>query len=307
MITDQILIKSRMRLKNFDCARGIAALIVLLYHIPLVFEIGNIESFVYTVISFPGKFGEQSVYFFMGISGYVLVLALNKFGHISFFTWSSWRLIRLLPMYYFCYFAAYLLIEDTNIRLVDLTHLYIFSNNYIDSGINPPLWSLTVEVLISLLLYPFLLSKTNPRLLLMVAISLFLSSYLSGLWGIKAILRSMSLFLVGVAAVSINFRLSKKLKTTTIFLVISWSILILVDKRILNDLLIPIILALLILLKSSESILLVNRITIFLGKYSFSLYATHWITLNVIDFYVTNVHWVLIYLLSCFFLFLLRC
>jgi len=301
MIIDQILIKSIMRLKTFDCARGIAALIVLLYHIPLVFEMDNVESFAYTVISFPGKFGEQSVYFFMGISGYVLVLALNKFGHINFFTWSIWRIIRLLPIYYFCYFAAYLFIEDANIRLIDLTHLYIFSNNYIYSGVNPPLWSLSVEVLISLLLYPLLLPKTNPKLLLVVAISLFLSSYLSGVWGIKAILRSMSLFLVGVAAVSLNFRLSKKLKITTVFLVIFWSILILVDERILNGLLIPIILAILILLKSNESMLLVNRITIFLGKYSFSLYATHWITLNLINFYVTNIHWVLIYLLSCFF------
>ena len=290
-----------MRNKNYDCARGIAAIIVLLYHIPLVFNEVKIENFVYTFISFPAKFGEQSVYFFMGLSGYVLALASNKFDRINFFSWSSWRIIRLLPMYYFCYFLGYLLIENANIRVVDLTHLYLFSNNDIYSGINPPLWSLSVEIFISIALYPLLSPKINPKLLLVIALILFLFSYSTSLWGYIAILRSMATFLVGVAVVSINIRLSKNQKIAAIIFIITWSILILIDKRILNSLLIPIILIILVLLKNAKSKILVNKTTIFLGKYSFSLYATHWVTLELINFYIENLHWVLIYLLSCFF------
>jgi peptidoglycan/LPS O-acetylase OafA/YrhL len=288
-----------MRYRNYDCARGVAAIIVLLYHIPLVFNDVTIENFAYTLISFPTKFGEQSVYFFMGLSGYVLALASNKFMRVNFFSWAGWRMIRLLPMYYSCYFLGYLLIENANIRWVDLTHLYLFSNNNIYSGINPPLWSLSVEIFISIVLYP-LLTKINPKLVLSIALILFLFSYSSSLWGLIAILRSMAAFLVGVAVVSINFSLSKNQKITAAIFIIAWSILILVDKRILNSLLIPIIFVILILLKNAKSIILVNKITIFLGKYSFSLYATHWVTLELIDSYIKNLHWVLIYSVSCF-------
>lgn len=289
-----------MRYRNYDCARGIAAIIVLLYHIPLVFKDIEIENFAYNFISFPSKFGGQSVYFFMGLSGYVLALASNKFISVNFFTWSSWRIIRLLPMYYSCYFLGYLLIENANIRVVDLTHLYLFSNSDIYSGINPPLWSLSVEIFISIALYPLFSPKINPKLLLVIALILFLISYSSSLWGFIAILRSMAIFLVGVAVVSVNIKFSKNQKIAAIFFIITWSILILIDKRILDSLLIPIIFTILILLKTAKSKILVNKITLFLGKYSFSLYATHWVTLELISFYVENLHWVLIYLLSCF-------
>ena len=110
----------------------------------------------------------------------------------------------------------------------------------------------------------------------------------------------MAAFLVGVAVVSINRRLSKNEKIAAIIFIITWSVLILIDKRILNSLLIPIIFIILILLKTTKSRLLVNKTTTFLGKYSFSLYATHWITLKLISFHIENLHWTLIYLLSCF-------
>ena len=289
-----------MRYRNYDCARGIAAIIVLWYHIPLVFNDVKIPNLAYTIISFPARFGEQSVYFFMGLSGYVLALAFKKYIRVNFFTWSSWRIIRLLPMYYFGYFLGWLLIENANIRVVDLAHLYLFSNSDIYSGINPPLWSLSVEILISIALYPLLSPKINPKLLLAVALILFLFSYSSSLWGVIAILRSMAIFLVGVAVVSINIKLNKNQKIAAIIFIFTWSILILIDKRILNSLLIPIMLLILILLKSAKSKILVNNASIFLGKYSFSLYATHWVTLNLISFYIENLHWTLIYLLSFF-------
>jgi hypothetical protein len=83
--------------------------------------------------------------------------------------------------------------------------------------------------------------KLNPKLLLVIASILFLFSYSSDLWGFIVILRSMAAFLVGVAVVSINRRLSKNEKIAAIIFIITWSVLILIDKRILNSLLIPII------------------------------------------------------------------
>ena len=149
------MLKPATRIKSFDCARGVAALIVLLYHIPLIIGVKQSENYVLTIIFFPAKFGEQAVYFFMALSGFVLASAYNKFGKLNLLTWSTWRLIRLLPMFYSTLILGFLLIPNSSIRFADLLHLYLFSNNTIYTGINPPLWSLSVEVLLSILLYPY--------------------------------------------------------------------------------------------------------------------------------------------------------
>lgn len=295
------IIEFIMRNKSFDCARGIAAFIVVMYHIPLIINVNNPKNYVYNLITYPFKFGEQAVYFFMGLSGYVLALAYNKFTPtVNFLTWSGWRFIRLLPIYYFSLCVGYFLVSDANIRIIDWNHLYIFSNNSIYTGINPPLWSLSVEILISILLYLVFQSKfaTDSKSLIVFSFILFIFSYLIDVWGVIAILRSVALFMIGISVASLNIVLNKIQKIVSFFIIIIWSALILYDKRILNSLLIPAILIILILLKDTNNRLLVNRFNLFLGNYSFSLYATHWISITIIQSHVKNFNWVFIYI-SC--------
>ena len=273
-----------MRIQNLDAGRGIAAFIVLVYHIPMATGISFPSSIIPKIIFFPANFGEQSVYFFMMLSGYVLANAYQRIQNFhNKYTWLVWRCYRLLPVYYSALLIG-LVFSNKKIRFSDLTHFYIFRNSTVYSGVNPPLWSLTVEIIISILALPLIrnLNKIQNRGLWAFSITLYAISYLIPAWGIKGLIRSLSMFVVGLIIFK-NGGFRKKInKYLKIMAVLGVFILSIYTPKLLNLILIfPLALIMDLLLNHNHK-LIQNPITKFLGKYSFSLYATHWIVLSSI-------------------------
>lgn len=280
-----------IRLRALDCSRGIAALIVLLYHIPIVYQIQPTPGWYFQLLLFPTKFGEQAVYFFMMLSGYVLMLAFESNANLQTFgKWIAWRLTRLLPVYYLALLVALVLNNNDKLSIQYVNHSYLFHNNTIYNGANPPLWSLTVEIIISIALLPLFGLKNGKALVVYVLTStlLFACSYLFESWGIKAILRSGSLFLLG--SLIYKFRNSfPTIPKLLVYIVFSlWMLLFIFNKPLLNITMAINFSLLLIYLLQTPGFLINNKVTLFLGKYSFSLYATHWVFLNYLSTHSTS-------------------
>lgn len=273
-----------MRIKGLESGRGLAALIVLLYHIPMVFDFEFPQNELVQILIFPTKFGEQAVYFFMLLSGFVLSFAfLNTSSIQKFSTWATWRILRLFPVYLSSLFIAGFLLEP-NVRISDLTNAYLFSNLTVYTGVNPPLWSLSVEIIISILLFPLVKSsnKSNTKLIIIVVL-LYLLSYFADAWGIKGLLRSASFFVLGILIFNKRQKFPDIKNWKKLSLILLSFLLYFINIKYLNlILLLPLSVALIYFLEN-PSRLLVNRFSLFLGKYSFSLYATHWIALNLIN------------------------
>ena len=274
-----------MRIQSLEAGRGVAAFIVLLYHIPMASGVSIPNSALIQFVFFPANFGEQSVYFFMMLSGYVLAnayMANTNFKKNK--TWVVWRCLRLFPIYYSALLLGFFF-STKNIRISDLTHFYIFKNNTIYSGINPPLWSLTVEIMISILALPLIknLNRIQSKNLWALSSILYLLSYLIPIWGIRGLIRSLSMFVVGLIIFktkgfgnNINYYFK-------IIMIVCPFILSIFIPKILNLVLIVPLALIIDLLLNNNYIFVRHPITKFFGKYSFSLYATHWIVLTYIN------------------------
>ena len=96
-----------MKINSLESLRGVAALSVVLYHLPAI-------SFYHFS---KGLFG---VYFFFSLSGFVI--AFNYFGKIknfkSFLNFLKKRFLRLYPLHIFVLFLV-LMIQISKLYLVD--------------------------------------------------------------------------------------------------------------------------------------------------------------------------------------------
>ena len=195
------------RINALDSSRGLASLIVVVYHIPIVFGGSVLPSSSNLTLQMaldffwlPSRLGEQAVYFFMCLSGFVLTEFAFK-SSSSFTKWARWRFLRLEPIYYASLFFALILIPSAKpggIRFADLVQTYILSDDKIYSGLVPPLWSLTVEFIISILLFKLIASKRSfsKKALVFLAVG-YLCFYLVPGWGLRALIRSAILFILG--------------------------------------------------------------------------------------------------------------
>ena len=71
------------RLKQLDSARGLAALVVVVYHAVFTIDIWMWQANLYVhffekLILLPSKFGESAVYLFMCISGYAFAMMVQR-------------------------------------------------------------------------------------------------------------------------------------------------------------------------------------------------------------------------------------
>lgn len=254
----------------------------------MVFETITINSTLLKIILFPARFGEQAVYFFMMLSGFVLTNAYCTVGKlVKFKNWLVWRVCRLLPVYYVSLFTA-ILLTPKNLRWSDISHIYIVRNDYVYSGPNPPLWSLTVEIILSILLFPLIKNCGNIRVSILAtfSIGLYMLSYAISSWGLKGLVRSAAIFILGIILYHNNFKIFDfRMNTKKIFICLSF-LTILITPKLLNFILILPLLLLMDQFINNPLKLFVNRLTIKLGQYSFSLYATHWIVLTTISSYI---------------------
>ena len=118
------------KINNLESLRGIAALIVALYHLPAL-SFYHIES------------GWLGVYFFFSLSGFVI--ALNYFEKIkdwnSLINFKKKRLLRLYPVYIFVLLLV-LLIQTGKFFLVDLLEI-----SYEQKAFQPSEWFTKLDFL----------------------------------------------------------------------------------------------------------------------------------------------------------------
>lgn len=142
------------RLLELDALRGLAATIVVLFH--LFFNSGY--SFF--------NFGVTGVDLFFLISGFVIFLTLSKINNWQSFVIS--RFARLYPSYWACVsITAILVFFTSNITLPNLTKQYLanmtmFQHYAKIPHLDFPYWTLTVEMqFYGFMLLLFLLKKLN--------------------------------------------------------------------------------------------------------------------------------------------------
>ena len=278
------------RVKALDHGRGIAALIVVVYHATITTNMGDWPSNsslkkISEFLLFPSKFGEASVFFFMALSGFVLSRVVQKSAKTNIAHWLTWRAIRLVPLYLVSLIAAFTLltpdITKLNSLALYLTPYFLFSNETVYSGPNPVLWSLMIEIILSsvfLLLYKLKIHQWKYSFFIYTLC--YLLTYLVPTWGGRAFVRCLIFFLIGISLAQLQkekrfWKNSLKFLVPLCILVAgispSWGRQFITFSQIL---VIPPLVQYLANINNPQP--RGGRILDHLGKISFTLYAFHW-------------------------------
>lgn len=260
-------------------------MIVFLGH--LVFNVNNEESknSILDYLLAPLHTGRYAVLFFFALSGFVL--AKQNFRGIQIRIWILSRWVRLMPVFYVTYFTGLALlivgkgfVPNSKNTLIEMTGLGSLTLIGVPAP-NPPLWSLSVELLLSFLL-PFLVRiQRNSILASILAIS-FLAQHT--VIGGFSIVSAFPYFIAGVIASKISGN-KKEEKAVYNYLVLGFLIsfcllsplLISGPSTILGNLLS--ILAISFLIICGSRVLIPNglsSISRIVSLRSYSLYAVHW-------------------------------
>jgi peptidoglycan/LPS O-acetylase OafA/YrhL len=290
----------RSRLDFITLLRGLAALSVTSGHLFSLPATPNVHpNPLISLVLYPTKFGQFSVYLFLTLSGYSLLRSeryrnakLQKYTTVG--TYFKRRLWRITPVYYFsiifgilvtCFLRTRILIPNSTITVLGVfTHFgYISSlNSNWRFQANPALWTVAAEMQCYLTL-PLIYRCRNFRSTIRVSLLIFIF--------IKIFVKVTNLrlfdliffFLLGViiAEFSLEYKINKKFLKIflfiTLFLVFSKKILI--YGRLIEMLLWSIFFMSLFLLLENFQFRdgrVSTKILKVLGSYSYSLYACHY-------------------------------
>ena len=267
---------------GLELGRFIAALIVTLGHLFFVeSKVTNWSNDQIILGIF--KHGEESVSFFFMLSGFVLA-PHSKFVLKSPLVWLQSRLVRLMPIYYLTYlvplFGYIVLTKQSPNGLIGviLSILGVQSLNkahYIDLP-NPPLWSLSVELMLSIT-FIILFRLKSIKLLIVAFIAYVTNKYLLN----GPFIDGMCYFCIGLSLN--NHKLIKKFNKLLIrFITLIMVIILLpgfsnhylnfVDQKFQK----MIALSLILLVLNSWNIYgNIARICNLLGERTYALYACH--------------------------------
>ena len=281
------------RLKSLDSARGIAATLVLVYHIKLVLSndgLTNDGIWNLPLLRIFFELGEVSVFFFMLLSGYVLAQVIH-YSNSTKIRLLCWRIFRLSSIYYLSLIIAFALSNFSQemqyqIRGSDLIHTYLLSNYTVFSGVNPPLWSLSVEILFSILFFSlpksyFLTKKLRQGIL---AVMCLIFCYVPEQWGLISLFRCFAFFLLGVIIFNSREYVERiKLNGRVLISILAAQLFLLDFSRSWGYFFLPLTLPLLMIyLISTKNRFLNSDFAANLGSLSFSLYVIHWPVLSVL-------------------------
>lgn len=150
-----------MKIQQLTFTRFIAALAIVIYH----YGMGS-YLFNNTYISFIFQQANIGVSYFFMLSGFVMIIAYGNLENINFFQYIKNRLARIYPLYV----LAVILIAGAslfkNVSFVDIIlHLSMMQTWIPEKAtiINPPGWSLSVE-LFFYLIFPLLANKFYSKL-----------------------------------------------------------------------------------------------------------------------------------------------
>ena len=271
------------RNSGLDLSRFLAALIVFIGHFVWFDQhfSGWRENHLLGVF----RSGNQSVLYFFTLSGFVLSITTKNID----LRWLIARVFRLMPVYLICFILPLVLVKimapeeyagysQTGILLGLFASQSLFAQFYL-AGANSPLWSLSVEIWLSIGLLA--LHRVNKNYLLF---SILIICEISNQFFFQPTLNGLSFFLIGIIFARIN-KLSFKsslhsrfFKTTILVITIGYWFLIpilgvSVQPKRLADLIC--VSATLLLFESLPLTNNLNNIGNHLGARSYSLYAVH--------------------------------
>lgn len=275
--------KQANRSPSLDLSRFIAALIVFIGHFVWFDERFNSWQ-SHPMLEF-FRSGNQSVLYFFALSGFVLSISSSRIN----LRWVGARLVRLMPVYLICFLFPLVLVKimapeefanysQTGLLLGLFASQSLFAQFYL-SGANSPLWSLSVEIWLSIGMLA--LHRVNKQYLLIL---IFIICEVLNQVLFQPIINGLTFFLIGIALARINKQsINSTLNTrfvNSISLAITFCYWLLfpvlgisVESRRLIDLIG--VTATLLFFESLRLSSRLNKISNYLGARSYSLYAVH--------------------------------
>jgi len=258
-----------MRLKHLDILRGVAAVMVALFHLEKSTLIPQTTNYF--------EYGYTGVQIFFVISGFILPYSLYK-SHYQikhFGTFLIKRIVRIHPAYIAAILCGVILTIITGRELSSVGGLFsqvLFVNSLFDQPFSSAVfWTLAIEfqfyILISLL-YPLLLSNSR-SFLIVVLLSAVSVSVQSG----AHIFKWMPFF--GAGILIFNFRCTKMPGTAFCAATIALITFICLNSEVAQCTAATFAI-LFILFAQFEKATILHQLFLFLGSVSYSLYLTHW-------------------------------
>lgn len=273
------------RIQELDSLRGVAALLVVLYHFTTRYDLlyGHIN---YNYPSFYiGKFGVQ---LFFLLSGFVIYKSISNATSTKAFYIN--RVKRLFPTYMICVLITSTIINiyglpgrEVNLieTLINFTMLqgFIPSINHVD-GVY---WTLIIElkfyILMGLIIYFRLIDKIEFICLLWLIIGFIIKilNLFSSLYFINSllILDYCNLFIIGIMLYKIYEKKDYKSLIMNSSIIVMSLFYELHNNNLQNMFIVFVCMLIFILIISKKLIFLCNKPLLFLGKISYTLYLVH--------------------------------
>lgn len=297
----------KLRIRNLDTFRAIAAIVVMIGHIEL-FRMQQFGSEIF----FKMPNGHTAVMMFFVISGFLITFLLTKekekYGTISLKDFYLRRILRIWPVYYLVLFVSFFFYEQMpSINTITFNVAMIPQIGRLFDGrwaTSPQIWSIGVENLFYIFFPLILLCVPNKRLLaflLVMTVGLAILPHAIDFVNVRTIQSDSlsilshrfffqnkfdSLFIgciIGFAFAE-NHKILKFLYNKWLFFVCAIIAVAMWGARIetkhLNDELMSLLFAIVILnvcTNTQLNITFENRITRFLGRISYGIYMYHWI------------------------------
>lgn len=273
----------KCRFSELDAMRGIAAVMVVLYH----YSTWHIQSKGYssTVPLFAFEAGRYGVHLFFMISGFVIFLTLNRVQHVMDFVIS--RFARLYPAYwvavpliFIC--SSYFSLPGREVSIYSFLFNFTMLQGWFDiRHVDGVFWTLSVElvfyVIMASLYYFKKLSNINLFSLVFLPVAL-LSYYLEGEQVITInkyvklfmLLEYGSLFIMGIMFYKI---LNEKGYAPYFIVFIAYFVDVFIHQE--SAILISIYFVIFFLFVMGALSILRAKVLVFLGAISYSLYLVH--------------------------------
>lgn len=280
------------RLLELDALRGITVLLVVIFH--LTMNDGQIRHWT--------KFGVTGVDLFFVISGFVILLTLERINHWQDFVIS--RFSRLYPTYWFCVTFTTVLVILKHIVLKEplgglptqyLANMTMFQSYFRMANIDGPYWTMTIEMLFYLFMFAiFLLKKLDKiefigsiTLIPVIAYHLLLNTKYQPLHqtigNLIPLINHFPLFLSGIIFYRIVSRKATFIRYLIIVFCFNLQYVLFFDGGSSNlfishtdyGFMLAFYLTIFILYANDNLNFIVNDFTLFFGKISYGLYLIH--------------------------------
>jgi peptidoglycan/LPS O-acetylase OafA/YrhL len=280
------------RLLELDALRGIAAMSVVFFHLGIKYQSESHEFF---------NFGVTGVDLFFIISGFVILMTLERTKSWKDFIIS--RVSRLYPAYWVCVSLTALLILIRGKLIPEFIHdnllrEYLFNLTMFQrwvgvKDLEGPYWTLIVELIFYAVMLAIFMLRQLKHIELIGAAALIPSvaiqiigkynpNMLSFEDTIYQLFRFYPLFLAGIIFYKMKVDRITLSRYVTIFACLTTQYVLVSGNRSIYispqhyGLMLAIYGLLFILFVNNSLKFLVNKVTVFLGEISYSLYLVHW-------------------------------